>query len=139
MSDDLDYLRARVTGYRMYGDEDARHDSDMRVRAYVGERLAAARDKADGTLDETTAADLEALLMRCEFSDQAFVKRLEHADLSAAAEAALIKSDRAIVELADRVPQSEPAELETLIKSIGTLLADRADPLPAGPRAGRTR
>jgi hypothetical protein len=97
MSDDFEFLRTRLPGYLGYADEEARHDSDMRVRAFVGERLSDARDRL-GDLDDATRTLLDAVMLRCMFTDQVFVKKFEHAELGEAMLAALVRSDRSLVD-----------------------------------------
>ena len=102
MNDDLAYVSDRLPEYHSYGDEETRHDSDMRVRAYVGEALTALRTRLGGTLRPEANAALEKLLYHCMFADQHFVHAFEHAELDERTIAALVRSDRALVEDADR-------------------------------------
>ncbi len=103
MNDDLAYVRERLEQYRAYAQEGDRHDSDMRVRAYVGNALSKAQLRLGEDLDQPTRALLEAVLMRCMFTDQVFIRKFEHGDLDAATVAALVHSDRTLVELGDQV------------------------------------
>jgi hypothetical protein len=119
MSDDLDYVRQRIPTYRGYVDEPSRHDSDKRVRAIVGEALSDAHVRFGTSFDAATSAVFEELLMQCMFTDQAVVRRLEHAKLDEPALAALVASDRVLVELEERVMNaSSVEELSAVITAI---------------------
>ncbi len=130
MSDDLSYVRERIPDYHEYEDERARHDSDMRVRAFVGERLTEAQTRLVGTLDESTTKALEDVLMRCMFSDQVFVRKFEHARLDAPMIAALVKSDRDLIELGQRVDGVSANELKDLVIEIDKEFEYRRAPEP---------
>ena len=132
MSDDqsdLAFVRTRIADYRAYADEYARHDTDMRVRAYVGERLSAAQTRVASALDPAATQALDATLLRCMFGDQPFLRRLQHADLDDVATAALVASDRALIETADRLSGADAAALPALVAQIGERLDAR---LPDG-------
>jgi hypothetical protein len=129
MNDDLAYVRARVPGYGAYADEATRHDSDMRVRAFVGERLAATRQRLE-PLDALTASALDAVQLRCMFTDQAFVKKFEHAQLDAAMEAGLIRADRSALALGERLETCTASELADVVRAIGEQLDYRLSPEP---------
>jgi hypothetical protein len=128
--DDLEFLRARLPGYRDYESEDARHDSDMRVRAFLGERLSEVQSR-DAELDTATRNLLDASVLRCAFTDQAFVKKFEHANLDAATLAALLHADRALVELGERLATCAPGDLGALLGEIAHALDERPFPAPA--------
>ena len=130
MSDDLDYVRARIPDYRAYGEEAARHDSDMRVRAFVGERLTEAQTRLAGTLDAATTARIEEVLLRCMFTDQVFVRTFEHAELAPPMIAALVSADRALVELGERLRAATAAELPELLNEIDRQFDYRRAPVP---------
>ena len=74
MSDDPNGLLAAIPGYAGHADAAARRRSDQQVRAWVGERLAALRDRLP--LDGATDAFDDAIL-HCEFGDQGVIKALE--------------------------------------------------------------
>lgn len=130
MTDDLTYVRERIADYSAYDDERARHDSDMRVRAYLGERLSAAQARLGAGLDAATAKTLDDVLFRCMFSDQVFVRKFEHARLDATMTAALVRSDRRLVELAERVPTVDAAALRDLAIEIDKEFEYRRAPSP---------
>ncbi len=133
MNDDLTFVRGRVADYSDYGDERERHDSDMRIRAYVGSRLTEAQTRLAGNLDEPTTKALEDVLMRCMFSDQVFVRKFEHARLDDAMIAALVHSDRRLIEFAERADAIEGPSLRELVIEIDKEFEYRRspDPLPA--------
>jgi hypothetical protein len=127
MTNDLEYVRARIPGYRDYEDEAARHDSDIRVRAYVGEALAAARDRL-GALSPETTESFERTLLHCMFNDLSFVQAIEHATLDQTMIAALVAGDRALVELADRAGQVSAAGFPALLELIEAQFVARHSP-----------
>ncbi|HEX3465449.1 MAG TPA: hypothetical protein VHS78_15480 [Candidatus Elarobacter sp.] len=98
---DLEVLRSRVPGYAGYANDAARHEVDKQIRAFLGEALAAARDRLrpEGALAER----LDGLLMRCEFSDQRVIRAADHARFDQPVVAHIQSLDRALVECADRI------------------------------------
>lgn len=134
MSDDLAYASERIANYAGYADERGRHDTDMRVRAFVGERLSAAQTRLAGTLDEATIKVVDDVLMRCMFSDQVFVRKFEHALLDESMLAALVGSDRDLIELAERLPAVAASELKDLAIDIDKEFEYRRSPEPRTTR-----
>ena len=130
MSDDRDFVNAKIASYRGYDDEADRHDSDMRVRAYVGEALTGVQTRIGGALDATTRASLEEVLLRCMFADQVFTRNFEHRDLPPSLIAALVRSDRTLIELADRARTTSPTELAPLLHAIDADFEYRRAPEP---------
>ncbi|GAC1306631.1 MAG: hypothetical protein NVSMB19_18900 [Vulcanimicrobiaceae bacterium] len=130
MTDDLTFVRDRIPDYREYEDERARHDSDLRVRSFVGSLLTAAQTRLAGSLDEATTKALDDVLMRCMFSDQVFVRKFEHARLEAPMIAALVKSDRKLLEYAGRIDGIAATELKELIIEIDKEFEYRRAPEP---------
>jgi hypothetical protein len=129
MSDDFDYVRSRIPTYRGYGDEDARHDSDKRVRAILGEALSDAQVRLESSLDAPSREALEALLFQCAFTDQKFIHKFEHGRLDDATLAGLIGSDRLLVELEEQVMNaSTAADLNDLIGKIHDQFERRKEP-----------
>ncbi|MBD5634173.1 MAG: hypothetical protein IAI49_06805 [Candidatus Eremiobacteraeota bacterium] len=129
MNDDLEFLRARLPGYRGYGEEAERHDSDMRVRAFVGKELTDARSRLGETV-EAAQTTFDAVLLRCMFTDQVFVKKFEHADLDAAMLAGLVRADRTLVELGGRLAECAAAGLPAILAEINVQLDYRRSPAP---------
>ena len=120
----------RLEQYRAYAQEGDRHDSDMRVRAYVGNALSKAQLRLGEDLDQPTRALLEAVLMRCMFTDQVFIRKFEHGDLDAATVAALVHSDRTLVELGDQVQAADAVALRGLLERIDRDFDARRAPQP---------
>ena len=107
MSDDRAFLLQRIREYAEYTDLDERSRNDERVRAFTGERLAAARERLSRELDEATARALDAAIMECQFADMKYARTLEDADLDDAT--------IAVIERAERVSAEElPALLEEI-------------------------
>jgi hypothetical protein len=135
MSDDLRYIRDRIPTYRGYEDEPARHDSDNRIRAILGESLSEARTRI--VLDAEQDAAFDVVLAECMFADQSFVRAVQHAQLGGAAIAALEAADRVLVELEERVNDATTAEqLSALVAEIGQKLNRRGDALREAPSGG---
>jgi hypothetical protein len=129
--EDLDYLQAHVPGFAGYADEDARHETDRRVRAVVGTALADAQARLGDRLPADVATSLEALVFRCEFPDQKFVTAWDHADIDAAKVATLARIDRALVEQAESVSTAGPAEVAAVVSEVDLQFDHRDDPVPA--------
>ncbi len=128
MDDDLAVLRDRVPGYAAYSGESDRHDTDIRVRALLGSALTRAHARAGtAALDGGDAlGNFEAILMRCMFGDQKFVKRFEHTELSDAMVGSLVASDRGLVELAGRADGvASSAEFAPLVRDVEAAFAQR--------------
>jgi hypothetical protein len=129
MSEDFDYIRSRIPTYRGYDDEESRHDSDKRVRAIVGEALSDAQVRLGESLDAPAREALEALIFECAFTDQKFIHKFEHGKLDDATLAALLKSDRVLVELEEQVMNaSTPPELNALVANIHEQFGRRREP-----------
>jgi hypothetical protein len=130
MSDDLEYLRARIPDYHAYGEERVGHDSDMRVRAFVGERLTDAETRLGTQVDGAIKERTEAALMRCMFTDQVFIHNFEHAVLDEPMIAALVRADRSLVEIAERLSTVSIADFPASLEQIETLFDYRRTPTP---------
>lgn len=131
--DDLDFVRSHIKDYPAYDDERERHDSDLRIRAFVGERLTAARERLGSALDEATTKTLDDVLMRCMFSDQVFVRKFEHARLDAAMTGALVRSDRTLIEYGQAAGSATAATFHDLLVEIDKQFEYRRAPEPLAP------
>ncbi len=130
MTDDLAYVRSHIPDYRAYDDEPARHDSDERVRAYVGERLAQAQTRLAGTFDENTQKMLDEVLMRCMFTDQVFIRKFEHARLEAPMVNAFVRSDRQLIEHGELFVNATTQSMSDLLVELDKLFEYRRSPNP---------
>ncbi len=130
MNDDLEYVQARLPGYREYDEEEARHDSDMRVRSFVGERLTQVQVRVANDLDDATRKTLEDVLLRCMFTDQVFVRNFEHARLDIPMRAALVRCDRTLVELGESLEEMPLPKLRDALVEIDEQLEYRRSPAP---------
>jgi hypothetical protein len=129
MSDDFDYVRSRIPTYLGYGDEDARHDSDKRVRAIVGEALSDAQVRLGPALDAASTESLQAVMLQCSFTDQKFIHKFEHGPLDDATIAGLVAADRELVELEERVMNASTVpELNDLVARIHEQFERRRQP-----------
>jgi hypothetical protein len=98
---DLELLQGRIPGYADYADDTARHEVDKQIRAFLGEALAAARDRLKPT--GALAERLDGLLLRCEFSDQRVIRAADHARFTPPLVERVHELDRELVECADRI------------------------------------
>ena len=128
---DLDFLQSHVPGFAGYADEDARHETDRRVRAVVGTALADAQARLGDRLPADTATTLESLIFRCEFPDQRYVKDWDHAEPDPRKLETLARIDRALIEQAESVAGAGPAEIAGIVEEIDKQLDHRDDPVPA--------
>ena len=122
--DDLEALRARIPGYADYADTDSRHQADKQIRAFLGEALSAAREglRPDGAL----ADRLDGLLLRCEFSDQRFIRAVDHARFQGLLAERVHELDRRLVECAGRIrAATAPGELATLLDEAARAMDER--------------
>jgi len=130
VNDDLEFVKTHINAYADYEEERVRADSDMRVRAYVGSRLTEAQSRLHAELDAATAKAVEDVLMRCMFSDQVFVRKFEHARLDGSMVSALVRSDRALIELGDRATAVTSTHLLDLVIEIDKQFEYRRSPEP---------
>lgn len=121
---DLEFLRAHIPRYADYGNTDQRHEVDKQIRAYLGEALAEARDRLRPTGE--AAAALDALLLRCEFSNPKFIVTEDKAKFDQRMTDHVHTADRAIVDAADRVREaSTAAELDAVLDAARRALEER--------------
>ena len=130
MNDDRTFVEQRIAGYLGYDDEKHRHDSDMRVRAYVGEALTNVQTRLGATFSPKTKSALEAVLYRCMFTDQVFIRTFEHAKLEAPMVAALVHSDRLLIDYGDDAKTVTKEDLPPLLQSIEAQFDYRRAPDP---------
>ncbi len=130
MNADLDYVRERIDPYRAYADEINRHDTDMRVRAYVGNALTEAQARLGEALDAATRGLMEAVLMKCMFTDQVFIRKFEHGQLDEPTIAALVRSDRKLLDSADRARSADAGSLAGILREIDHEFEARRSPEP---------
>ncbi|HEX3549494.1 MAG TPA: hypothetical protein VHT53_03925 [Candidatus Elarobacter sp.] len=132
--DDAAALRAKIPGYADYADLDARRETDKRVRAYLGEALSEARERL--TPSAALADRLDGLLLRCEFSDQRFVRAADHARFAGLLADRVHQLDRELIDCADRIRGAEsPDELSALLDDAARALDERFG-VVADARAG---
>lgn len=122
--DDVAYLRDRIESYADYTDQDARHLVDKQVRAWVGEAISRLRERMMPTGE--TADALDALIVRCEFSDQKMVHAADRGSFDDAALVARIHAlDRALVDIADHAPTVEAERLPAYVARVNELFDER--------------
>ncbi|MDB5041391.1 MAG: hypothetical protein JWN27_2117 [Candidatus Eremiobacteraeota bacterium] len=131
---DLEQLQARIPGYADYADEDARHQVDKQIRAYLGEALAAARNrlKPTGHLSD----QLEGLILRCEFSDQRVIRAADHARFDPPLVDHVHALDLALANVADRIREAKTVEeLAGELDEAARLLDERFGAISEAPQS----
>ena len=130
---DLEFLHSEVPDFEGYGEEDARHHTDQRVRATIGSALARVEERLDGELDGDQKAHMDRVLLRCQFPDQRLISQLDHAGFDQRAQAELAHIDRSLVELAERLVDATAVSLPGLLDEADELFDRRGHaPAPAG-------
>ena len=130
MNDDLAFVTGLIPSYRGYDVATERADSDMRVRAYVGEALTRVQSRLGGALSSESRATLESVLYRCMFTDQVFVRNFEHAELEAPMIAALVHSDRVLIGYGNDAKSVSADDLPALVAAIDAQYDYRRSPAP---------
>src|ERR1700694_1079348 len=130
---DLEQLQARIPGYADYADEDARHQVDKQIRAYLGEALAAARKRLKPT--SHLSDQLEGLILRCEFSDQRVIRAADHARFDPPLVDHVHALDLALANVADRIRESKTVEeLAGELDEAARLLDERFGAISEAPQ-----
>jgi hypothetical protein len=123
MSDEMIDVRTSVPGYAGHADVISRRRSDQQVRAWVGERLAALRERLP--LDGTTEAFDDALF-HCQFGDQHVIKTLEDAHFGDDATAAAVEAEDAqLIAAAAGSERVDAAGLAAFITGVSDALRAR--------------
>ncbi|MBV9102212.1 MAG: hypothetical protein JO060_01410 [Candidatus Eremiobacteraeota bacterium] len=130
---DIEYLQAQIPDFKGYLDEISRHQTDQRVRAWVGSTLADVQQRLAGKLEPDAAKALEATIFRCQFPDQIFTTRLDVADVDADVERGLAQADRALVELANRASLADAPELPAILSEFSVAFDRRRQRAPQPP------
>lgn len=119
-----DALQRAIPEFPGYGDDLARQKADEYVRSYAGERIADLQQRLQ-PLDAATSERIEALLLRCAFVNQAAYKLYEGNDRSAIDVDAVVAADAAAVEVADRAPSIDAAQLAAYLDDVTRALDAR--------------
>jgi hypothetical protein len=130
--DDLSFLRARIASYADYAHRDERHLVDMQVRAWVGEAIAAARERLH---PDGPAGDLaDRIITRCEFVDQALVRASDRGSFSDAPFVDHVHAlDRSLIETADGAATVDADGFAALLARLDGLLDERAGLIESAP------
>jgi hypothetical protein len=123
-SDEMIQVRTAIPEYAGHADVQARRLADQQVRAWVGERLAALRERLP--IPGDLAAAFEDLLMRCQFGDQRVIKTLDDARFADPEHvAALEAEDAKLLTLAADADRVDAAGLPALVAALRTAFDDR--------------
>ncbi|MHB8432822.1 MAG: hypothetical protein ACYC8W_01495 [Candidatus Tyrphobacter sp.] len=133
MDDTLRVLRSRIAALPGYASSDDRRLTDELVRAYAGEALTAMQQRI--ALSEAARSQLDALILRTQFANQAAFHDFEGEPKDDAAVARVARADAALVELADRMASIEPAEAAALLNQVQSALEERDRAMLEGARA----
>ena len=131
---DLERIRSRIPGYADYGSNDARHQVDKQVRAWLGEALSEARERL--TPSGAVGERVDGLIMRCEFSDQRVIRAADHARFDAALVDRVHTLDAQLIDVADRVrAASNEDELSSVLDDAARVLDERFGAIADAPPA----
>jgi len=112
----LDRIRAKINDFPGYGSEPDLITSDEELRAYVGERLVALRDRLDqerpGTDDQ-----LQSLVVRSAFANQRALAPLEWSRESVDG-SGLLDADEALLDLADAASTVTATQLDAYVARV---------------------
>jgi len=123
--DDLEILRERIPGYAGYDRPGSRHETDKQIRAYLGEALSEARERL--TPAPPLSDGVDALILRCEFTDQAFIRAADRARFEPALVGRVTGFDGALADCADRIRGVGAADdLAPLVDEAARTLDERA-------------
>jgi len=124
--DPLEQLRARIAGFPGYDGDLERRRSDEFVRSYLGEALADLEVRC-GSISPELKQRFDALLLRVSFADQAaFHHAFARVHAASNSDGSVAVADAAVVEVADRAPQTEPDALAGYLDEAAATL-DRRD------------
>jgi hypothetical protein len=133
--DDLSFLRLRIAAYADYAHRDERHLVDKQVRAWVGEAIAAARERL--APQGATAELAERVIFRCEFSDQKVIRAVDHGSFADVPTVDHIHAlDRALIEGAEAAAAVDAAGFDALLARLDGLLDERAALIESTPAKG---
>jgi hypothetical protein len=128
-SDDMTGVRSAIPDYAGQSDAAARRLADQQVRAWVGERLAALRDRLPAAGDSEAFDDA---ILHCEFGDQRVIKALEGSrfgepEVAAAVEAA----DARVLASAAAADRVDAAAAPDFVTGVRDALRARIDAIVA--------
>jgi hypothetical protein len=129
MSDELAVIRSRIPEYAGQEDLTARRLSDQHVRAWLGERLVAVRDRFPAT---AAAGRLDDLITHCQFGDQRVVRAIESEHFEDPAVAARLDAqDLLVVEVAERAADVTEATVVDFIGEVEGIVNRRVETILA--------
>lgn len=128
MDDDLSFLNEAVAGFPGYGDEPGQRGTEQRVRALLGEALAALRTRLGSGLERGLAERLDLAIFRCQFADQRRVAAVDHRKIHAEEVTLLAHADREVVESVHGLSNLEAAALGPRLDGIMAMLDRRSTP-----------
>jgi hypothetical protein len=129
---DLAIIRTCIPTYADYANEDARHEVDKQIRAWIGEALSDARVRISpsGGVGER----LDGMVLRCEFSDQRVIRAADHARFDQTLIDRVHQLDRELIEMSGRVrAASNEDELSSALDEVARLLDERFGAIADAP------
>ena len=124
MTDEMTQVRSFIPAYAGHADASARRLADQQVRAWVGERLAALRERLP--LDGVSAA-FEDVLVHCQFGDQQVIKALEDDSFAAPDHVAVIEAeDTAVLAAAAEAERVDAGDVPAFITNLQTIFRHRS-------------
>jgi hypothetical protein len=124
MTDEMIQVRTAITDYAGHVDVHARRLADQQVRAWVGERLAALRERLP--IPSDLAAAFEDLLLHCQFGDQHVIKAIEDNRFADPEHVAVLEAeDSKLLTLAAGADRVDAAGLPALVAALQATFRER--------------
>jgi hypothetical protein len=124
-ADDFNSVRALISEYPGYGEEDQRLQSDRLVRAWVGSCLSSTRERLAGELSPEATETLDSLIFRCQFPDQRYIAVIDHAELDDTIQGHLVSLDLRVLRLAQEACAVSATDLGRLMSEINATFDER--------------
>jgi hypothetical protein len=121
--DAIEELTQRIPAFPAYADEDTRRLSDEYVRSYLGERLADLQTRLEPPGD--AGEQLEALILRCEFTNQRAINAFEAAQVDGPYASMVAAADACVVQVADQAATVDGASLAAYMAEVQKALDAR--------------
>jgi hypothetical protein len=127
----LQTLETAIAGFPGYADDTSRERCDEFVRSYLGEALASAQSRL-APLPTETESQLQNLLFRVGFTNQAAYQAYEEAARDRTDFSAMAAADAAVVELAAAAPTVSLDDLPEYLNRAGAVLDSRDRTMAGG-------
>ncbi|MDQ2663227.1 MAG: hypothetical protein M3Y18_04240 [Candidatus Eremiobacteraeota bacterium] len=129
----LEEVRSKISEYPGYENRDTRSLADELVRGYAGRRLAEVGARLNGALLQSTREEFDAVLFRCQFTNQTAFKTFVEAEGTKFE--SLVAADATLIDLADRSGDVSQESMEGFLKDLTAALDGRDAAMDASPSA----